>query len=80
MAKEFDAVDQLGLVNDGAIARLVCMSKSWVRKERFNRRHGLAHTLSLDPVMIGRCPRYRWADVQAWLECQGVRRGEAAGA
>lgn len=68
------------LIGDGDIARFLSISKSWVRKERFSRRHGLKHTLTLDPVMIGRCPRYRLADVQAWLERQGVIMGEATNA
>ena len=78
MTTDFNTAGQPCLVNDGAIARLVCMSKSWVRKERFNRRHGLAHTLSLDPLMIGRCPRYRLADVQAWLEQHATKTGEVS--
>ena len=66
------------LVSDGDIAGFLAISKSWVRKERFCRRHGLKHTLTLDPVMIGRCPRYRLADVQAWLEQQAAKTGETS--
>ena len=80
MDRNFDKAEQAGLVNDGEIARLVCMSKSWVRKERFNRRRGLKHSLSLDPTMIGRCPRYRLTDVQAWLEQQAAKTREASNA
>jgi len=44
------------------------MSRSWVRKERFNRRRGLPHTLTIDPVMIGSTPRYRQSEVMDWVE------------
>jgi hypothetical protein len=65
------------LLSDGDIARFLSISKSWVRKERWARRHELKHTFTVDPVMIGRCPRYRLTDVQAWLERQGVTLREA---
>ena len=44
------------------------MSRGWVRKQRFNRRHGLPHVFDIDPVMIGSVPRYRLEDVRAWIE------------
>ena len=34
------------------------------------RRAGLTHALTIDPIMIGSRPRYRLADVEAWLEAQ----------
>ena len=46
------------LINDSRIADMLGMSRSWVRKQRFNRRRGLPHTLTIDPVMIGSAPRY----------------------
>ena len=54
------------LVNDAIIADLLSMSRSWVRKERFNRRHGLPHSFTVDPVMVGSVPRYRIEDVEAY--------------
>lgn len=68
------------LVSDRDIAGFLSISKSWVRKERFCRRHGLKHTLTLDPVMIGRSPRYRLAEIRAWLEQQAAKTGEASDA
>lgn len=56
------------LISDKEVARLVSMSPSWVRKERFNRRHGQPHCFEIDPVMIGTSPRYRLADVTTWIE------------
>ena len=62
----------LQLVNDAEIARLLCMSRSWVRKQRFNRRRGLLHVFDIDPVMIGSVPRYRLEDVRAWISALGI--------
>lgn len=53
--------------DDSAIANLLSMSSSWVRVQRHKRRHGKPHQLDIDPVMIGRCPRYRADDVEAWI-------------
>ena len=55
------------LIDDVAVAALVSMSRSWVRVERFNRRHGLPHIFTLDPVMLGSSPRYRLEDVECWV-------------
>jgi hypothetical protein len=55
------------------------MSRSWVRKERFNRRHGLSHFFDVDPIYIGSAPRYRVKDVIHWCKNQGqssARQGE----
>jgi hypothetical protein len=47
------------------------MSRPWIRKQRMSRRAGLPHVLGIDPIMIGSRPRYRLADVEAWLDQQG---------
>ena len=59
------------LVSDAEVARLLSVSRSWVRKERFNRRHGHPHTLSLEPVILGSIPRYRFQEVLAWIDGLG---------
>ena len=56
------------LLKDKQIADLLAVSSSWVRKERFNRRHGLAHSLSIDPIMIGSVPRYRESEFRSWCD------------
>ncbi|MBT5062591.1 MAG: hypothetical protein HOM65_09170 [Verrucomicrobia bacterium] len=56
------------LLNDKRIAELFGVSESWVRVQRYNRRHGLSHELNIDPVMIGSMPRYRHEDVIAWID------------
>lgn len=55
------------LIDDTAVADALGVSRSWVRKQRFNRRHGLQHTLTVDPVLLGSLPRYRQAEVAGWL-------------
>jgi len=55
-------------LNDADIASELCLSLSWVRKQRWLRRHEMEHVFTVDPVMIGSVPRYRNDDVQAWME------------
>lgn len=55
------------LISDADIADMLGMSRSWVRKERLNRRRALPHTLIIDPVMIGSAPRYRRSEVMDWV-------------
>lgn len=62
------------LVDDAIIADLLSMSRSWVRKERFNRRHSLPHTFDVDPIMIGSSPRYRIEEVEAFIARLGEVR------
>ena len=56
------------LLADKDIAKMFGMSASWVRQERFKRRHGEDHSFTVDPVMVGKCPRYRATDVRKWYE------------
>ena len=58
--------------NDKEIATQLKLSLSWVRKQRFLRRHGKEHVFTVDPVMIGSVPRYRHEDVQAWIEADSM--------
>ncbi|TVQ82919.1 MAG: DNA-binding protein [Micavibrio sp.] len=59
------------LLSDKDLAKMFGMSASWVRQQRFKRRNGEDHSLTIDPVMVGRCPRYRSADVKKWMESLG---------
>ena len=63
------------LLADREIARALSISPVTIRKQRFDRRHGLPHWFAVDPVMIGSAPRYRQVDVEAWLASQ-INRGE----
>ncbi len=69
--------NHLQLVNDVEIARLLSVSRSWVRKQRFLRRHGLPHVFDIDPVMIGSLPRYRLEDVRAWISAREPSLGRS---
>ena len=62
------AYEDTHLIHDAQIARMLCVSRSWVRKQRFCRRHNLIHVFNIDPVFVGTAPRYRLAEVLTWIE------------
>lgn len=55
------------LLNDEQVATLLGFSTAWVRKQRYLKRKGQPHVFMVAPVMIGNVPRYRQAEVMAWL-------------
>ena len=61
------------LYADADLSVTLRISRSWIRKQRMYRRHGLPHCLTIDPVMIGSVPRYRASDVEAWLSSQSTQ-------
>tara|TARA_X000001316_G_C899741_1_gene18383 strand:+ start:107 stop:616 length:510 start_codon:yes stop_codon:yes gene_type:complete len=56
------------LLDDKAVAKLLSFSSSWVRQQRFKRRHGEDHAFDVEPIIIGTVPRYRRCDVLDWIE------------
>lgn len=54
--------------NDKDIARLLNLSPSWVRGQRFKRTHGLPHIMDLEPRYIGSCPRYVAEEVEDFIK------------
>ena len=75
-----DLPDQRGrLVDDAYIAKLLSMSRSFIRKQRFLRRRGLPHVFDIDPVMIGSSPRYPLEDVDAWINARETAGPSARG-
>jgi hypothetical protein len=54
--------------NDNEIAALLGMSSSWVRGQRFKRKHGEEHVLTIDPVYIGKMPKYDRVEVDEFVE------------
>ena len=64
--------DHIRLISDADIAQLTSMSRSWVRKQRWCRRHRLSHVFDVGPVMIGSVPRYRLDAVLEWIEAQST--------
>lgn len=55
------------LICDKEVARLIGMSPSWVRVQRWKRRSEQEHVFNIDPVMIGTSPRYRIEQIEAWI-------------
>ena len=53
--------------NDRQIAGLLAVSVSWVRLQRYNRRHGKPHIFDVDPIPLGSAPRYAKADVDEFM-------------
>ena len=53
-----DIIETAPLLDDRDVGRLLNFSTSWVRQQRRNRRLGLKHAFTLDPVMVGDGPRY----------------------
>jgi hypothetical protein len=60
------------LINDHEVAKLLSMSMGWVRNQRYRRRHSEDHSFTLDPVLIGKAPRYRLTDVNDWVSNLGL--------
>jgi len=60
------------LIDDAAVAKILCMAPATIRVQRFRRRSALPHWLTVDPIYIGSRPRYRQQDIAGWLEtCSG---------
>lgn len=53
---------------DKDVARLLRMSPSWVRGQRFKRRHNQPYVLDLEPRLIGSSPRYSRAEVEGFID------------
>ena len=59
---------QYKLLSDKEVAAICGMSNAWVRAERLKRRRGENHNLTVDPIMIGKSPRYRAEEIFRWIE------------
>lgn len=55
------------LICDKEVARMIGMSPSWVRVQRWKKRTGQEHVFTVAPVTIGTSPRYRREDVELWM-------------
>ena len=56
------------LIDDRRVADLFSMSRSWIRQERFRRRHGQSHVLDIDPVLVGTTPRYMCDEIEGLIK------------
>lgn len=59
------------LICDKQVARLVSLSPSWVRSQRWKRANKINHSFHVDAVYIGSCPRYRKEEVEKWIYAIG---------
>ena len=59
---------QTEFYNDRDIAQRMKFSVSWVRVQRYLRKHGLPHVFKVDPCYIGSSPRYVVEVVDAFLK------------
>jgi hypothetical protein len=66
-APELSPEDRTKFVDDRWFAEQIGMKVATIRSQRFRRRQGLPHWLTIDAVMIGSCPRYRRFDALEWL-------------
>jgi hypothetical protein len=71
-------VEMPELLSDKDIARCLRVSPEWVRQERFRRRHGKAHFLNIDPVLVGSKPRYLAKDFELVLAALVARKEHPA--
>jgi hypothetical protein len=59
---------------DAEIAERLRLKPGTIRKERYNRRHGLPHWFTVDPIMIGSMPRYKASEFEDCLAAQSKGR------
>ncbi len=64
---ENNELQNIELVDDKALAGMLNMSVSWVRQERSKRLKKLPHNLNIDPIYVASSPRYRFSDVENWI-------------
>ncbi len=53
---------------DKDVAAILSVSPAWLRKQRYLRRNGMEHILGIDPIYLGRSPRYRESEIIKWSE------------
>ena len=60
-------------VTDPWLANQLQMAVATIRSQRFKRRHGQKHWLTIDAVYVGSKPRYRRSEAIEWLRDQCSR-------
>lgn len=66
------------LLNDKALAGRLSMSASYVRGQRHRRKYGKPHSMTIEPVWVGKSPRYRETDVDAFVASLEAANGNNA--
>jgi hypothetical protein len=64
------------LLSDEDIARILKVSRSWMRQQRFKRRRHEPHFLDIDSVNVGGLPRYRLSDFEDFQRRHGLIRND----
>lgn len=54
-------------LSDKDLAEVLGMSQSWIRKQRYLRAKEEDHILTIDPIYLGRSPRYRASSFYKWM-------------
>ena len=54
-------------LSDKDLAKVLGMSQSWIRKQRYLRSRGEDHVLTLDAIYLGASPRYRQSEFFDWF-------------
>lgn len=55
-------------LSDREVSDILSVSTAWLRKQRYLRRNDLGHILEIDPVYLGRSPRYRESEITLWSD------------
>ena len=66
-------VSETTFVTDRWLADQLQMAVATIRSQRFKRRHGQKHWLTIDAVYVGSKPRYRRSEAIEWLRNQCSR-------
>jgi hypothetical protein len=55
-------------LSDKDLAKILGLSPSWCRRQRYLRDKGDPHVLTIEAVYVGSSPRYKHSDVKSWLD------------
>lgn len=61
--------------SDQEVANLIGMSASTIRGQRHKRKHSLDHWFQIDPIYIGKMPKYKRSEVEELIEGFEMLRG-----
>ncbi len=68
MFENYNPTNENAYLNDASLAEYIDVSPSWVRKQRYLRKKGEDHSLTVDAIYIGNSPRYKASEINKWLE------------
>ena len=68
MFENYNPTNENAYLNDASLAEYIDVSPSWVRKQRYLRKKGEDHFLTVDAIYIGNSPRYKTSEIFNWLQ------------